>query len=55
MAERPRCDLGHELDFIGHNHVEPDEIREHYPPSEVVERLIARRKAYILQFRASRQ
>lgn len=55
MSERPRCELGHELDFIGHNHVDPDQLREHVAPGDEVgrasiERTIADRKAYIKRF-----
>ncbi len=55
MTERPKCDLGHELDFIGHNHVEPDHLREHVAPGDDVglasiERTISARKAFIQKF-----
>lgn len=54
-ANRPQCELGHDLDFIGHNHVVPDEYAEHFPPGDPqVAATVARRKAYIAEFQASR-
>jgi hypothetical protein len=57
MSERPKCELGHELDFIGHNHIDPDQLREHVAPDDGLGRhsmevTIANRKAYIREFNA---